>query len=292
MKKSIFTYFLALLGIVAISSCSDDEGTAIGNDSKPAATVYQYPVTSSDGDYSTDSDVRIRIATNNKVENAYYLAETVTAKEAYISSNGEDGYNQYVVSKGIKVTFSDGVADIIVTDLFGNNAITVVAEGKNGELTSQETTFYGYKWNDICTGRLYARFLTGGSGQAWKTGLTLQRRDDDPTIYRIKDAYGKGAHVFIYTQGDPTIESGDYYDGLVTITEGVEYTTITIPTVATPYTYSTYGTVSVTDYATYTPDESYLYYNRLYDNNFIAAYCRYSVSVGVITSNFVYFDPD
>lgn len=284
MKKNLFAYIIALLGITGFAACTEDAGTEPGNDSQPVVTLYQYTAGS---DYDTDVTTQLRVATNSRVTAVYYLAESTSAKEAYVEANGEDAYNQYVVDNGTQADITDGVADITITNLSGDNTITVVGVGSNGTLCSRSVTFFGYTWTTMATGSVYAPIMDGTTGFSWASGFELQQRDDDENVYRIKDLYGSGYHLLIDADGDSTTESEDYF-GL----DGVSYRNITFETLATPYTYGSYGTISLQDYATYAAASDYLYYNRIYDNCYVTAYSIITVSAGYINYGFFYFQPD
>lgn len=285
MKKSIYAYFMMLLGVCAISSCTEEVGTEPGNDSTPTATVYQYAVTAADGDYDADTDVHIRIAANNATAEVYYLAESTASKQATVESSGIEAYRQQIVEKGMKVELKDGVADIIVTGLLNDNTITVVAKGNNGTLTSQETTFFGIYWKSVCTGKLYAPLLDGTLQYTLSEGdFTLQQRDDDPLAYRIQNAYGKGYSINMTKGSDVYNEGASDFFGM----PNTNYSIMRISTSPTPYSYGDYGAISLSD-----GGDSYASYCRMYENNFIGIYSALTVSAGRLTDyDFFQFVPN
>lgn len=151
MKKYINALGMILLAIVAMTSCKEEEGTTPGTDGAPAITLYQYAVEAPE--YNPDNDLRIRIAANNQVTEAYYLVETTADKNAHVEANGETGYMTYVVENGTKIEGISGESntDITLTNLQGEYTITVV--GVNGSnMTSKEVTFTGLAWEDVVTG--------------------------------------------------------------------------------------------------------------------------------------------
>ena len=287
MKKKLFTYLLALVSMATFTACTEEAGTEPGGDSQPSVVLYQYTISASESNYNADNDTHLRVAVNNQVSNIYYLTEPTETHDAYIESNGEDAYRQYVVDNGTQATATDGVADIYVTGLFGAHTITVVGMGLNNALCSADVTFFGYTWNTLATGSVVAALLDGTFDFTIMPGFTLQQRDDDPTIYRIPNLYGNGYHLIIQAQGEPETETGDFFQQ-----EGVSYQTATLQTLGTPYSYGDYGQISLADYATYAGNQNYLYYNRLYANNYLYIQSIYTVSAGYLTQGYVQFMPD
>ncbi|HIZ32541.1 MAG TPA: hypothetical protein H9814_03195 [Candidatus Bacteroides merdigallinarum] len=287
MKKKLFAYLLALAGMATFSACTEEAGTEPGGDSQPSVVLYQYTISAGEGDYNPDNDTHLRVAVNNQVSDIYYLAEPTETHDAYIESNGEDAYRQHVVDNGTQATVTDGVADIYVTGLFGAYTITVVGTGLNNALCSANVTFFGYTWNTLATGGVVAALLDGTTEYTLMPGFTLQQRDDNPNFYRIPNLYGNGYHLVIQAQGEPETEAGDFFQQ-----EGVSYQTVTLQTLGTPYSYGDYGQISLSDYATYSGNQDYLYYNRLYANNYLYVQSIYTVSAGYIVQGYVQFIPD
>ena len=287
MKKKLFTYLLALVSMATFTACTEEAGTEPGGDSQPSVVLYQYTISASESNYNADNDTHLRVAVNNQVSNIYYLAEPTETYDAYIESNGEDAYRQYVVDNGTQATATDGVADIYVTGLFGAHTITVVGMGLNNALCSADVTFFGYTWNTLATGSVVAALLDGTFDFTIMPGFTLQQRDDNPNFYRIPNLYGNGYHLVIQAQGEPETEAGDFFQQ-----EGVSYQTVTLQTLGTPYSYGDYGQISLSDYATYSGNQDYLYYNRLYANNYLYVQSIYTVSAGYIVQGYVQFIPD
>lgn len=285
MKKNWLTYLLALLVVSAFTACKDEEGREPGTDGAPVVTLYQYTVTTAEG-YNPDNDTHLRVAVNNQVNNVYYLAELTDTRDAYVESNGEDAYNQYVVDNGTQVTVEDGVVDLYVTGIRGANTITVVGVGNGGALCSASATFLGYVWNTLATGQVCAPIMDGTTAFSWASGFTLQQREDNPDIYRIADLYGTGYHLIITAQGEAQTESGDYYGE-----EGNSFRLVTLTTLGTPYSTSD-GQLSLSDCATYMSNSGYLGYNRLYENNHLYVYALLSVPAGYYQPNFLQFMPE
>lgn len=287
MKKKLFTYLLALIGMTVFVACTEEVGTEPGGDSQPNVVLYQYSINAAEEAYNADNDTHLRVAVNNQVSTIYYLAEATETHDAYIEANGEDAYRQYVIDNGTEVSVTDEVIDIYVTGLFGANTITVVGVGLNNTLCMAQADFFGYRWNIISTGRVAAALLDGTTDITVASGFTLQQREDDPSVYRIQNLYGNGYHLVIHTQGEATTEGGDFFGQ-----EGIPYQTVTLETLATPYSYGSYGTISLSDYATYAAATDYLYNNRLYENNYLYVLSIYTVSAGYIVQGYLQFLPD
>lgn len=285
MKKKIYAYFLMLLGVYALSACTEDEGTEPGNDSTPTATVYQYAVTAEDGDYDADTDVHIRIAANNATAEVYYLAEKTADKTANVASKGEEGYREYVVSNGTRADLTNGIADIILTGLLQDNTITVVAKDSKGTLTAQETTFFGVVWKDICNGRIKAPLLDRSFNYTWSNeDVVLQQREDQPATFRIKNVYGKGYHINLNKENEVYTEGENDFFGC----NGMNFSFVRMPASPTPFSYGDYGTVSLQD-----AGDDYASYCRMYEDYYITVYSKCTVSAGALTNPaFFYFLPN
>ena len=162
MKKYIYSLFMMILAVGSMISCSEEEGTNPGNDSRPNVVVYQF---APEAPYNADNDLLLRIAANSKVAEAYYLAEATTDKEAHIASMGKDGYMDYVIKNGTKIEGLSGASDsdVTVTGMVGEYIITVVAVNGNDKMAT-ETTFTGLKWESIGIGMLSSSFF-GGEGE-------------------------------------------------------------------------------------------------------------------------------
>lgn len=264
MKKYIYNLFAVLLATAAMTSCTAEEGTEPGNDAQPNVVMYQYTVKKP---YNEDNDVALRLAFNNQVESAYYLAEKATEKEARLASLGEEGYMDYVVSNGVKVASVAEDANITITDLFGKYAITAVAVSGN-QKASASSEFTGLEWADVVSGTYYFAVITAMTGESNPT--TLQVCTTNNTLYRFKDVFGEGSHMKIQLMPD---YQGKSADGT--------YTYFRIPVTVTPYMHATYGEVSVRDVGYWQGSEAWIttngYESGMYEDYscFIAAqyYC-------------------
>ena len=230
MRKYINKLFAVVLATATITSCTVEEGTVPGNDKEPNVVVYSYTAKKP---YNEDNDVALRLAFNNKVESAYYLAEKASEKEAKVATMGEEGYMDYVVSNGTKINEVASNTDLTLTDMYGKYAITVVAVNGNKK-ASAVTEFTGLEWEDVVTGTYRFGVIPSVTGESRAT--TLQVCTTDNTLYRFKDVFGQDSHMKFQLLPDYT---GTDDDGA--------YTYFRVPATDTPFTYSSYGTVSVRD---------------------------------------------
>lgn len=260
MKKYIYSLMMFVLAATALSSCSVDEGTQPGSDSNPVVTIYQFKA---QDPYDQDADVRIRVAANSKTAEAYIFAESTTEKTKRMASVGEDGYMDYVISKGVKLDKISGNSDqdYTVTGINGTYTITVVAKNGN-QKSSAETSFTGVLWNNIAKGTYTfsanAAKIFGASVQT-----SLQVNASSPTSYRFKNLFGVGAHLnFTLTDKKGTDK------------QGKEFLRLSIPAQATPKPYGNDGVISVRDVATWQSNENYLD-NRLYDDHKVVLWLQY-----------------
>lgn len=117
---------MGLLIAASITSCSEEQGTNPGEDSRPAVIIYQYAP--GEG-YNADNDIKLRISANSQTQEAYYLCELTSEKADFIEINGEAAYMDQVTEKGIKLEEISGTSnqDVVVTGLIGDYTITAVA---------------------------------------------------------------------------------------------------------------------------------------------------------------------
>ena len=104
MKKYIENLFLVLFALLVFTACSDEQGTDAGNDSQPRVTLYKY---NAQPPLNPDNDVLVRVAANNKVQEAYYFAENTETKDARGMSEAE--YADFVIANGQKITEINGL---------------------------------------------------------------------------------------------------------------------------------------------------------------------------------------
>jgi len=266
MKTYYYKLFLAFLSVTAISACTEDEGTEPGNDPNPIITIYQYTPSKP---YNVDNDIVLRFAANNKTSDAYYLAEKTADKDAYIASNGEKSYMDYVISNGTKLSGISGESniDITLTDLYGAYTITAVAVGKDSK-TSSEATFTGLDWTNVANGTYY--FFNSDNIGTISNPTVLQVCTTDPNLYRFKDVFGTGYHL--------KINLIDYNNS----DDGGKYQFFRVPATETSFTYGDYGTVSVRDIGYWQGNDDYVtsggYESGMYSNHNCFLFIQYYVS--------------
>lgn len=280
MKKYINKLFAVVaLATATITSCTVEEGTVPGNDKDPNVVVYSY---TAQKPYNEDNDVALRLAFNNQVESAYYLAEKASEKESRLSSLGEEGYMDYVVSNGTKIGDVTSNTDITLTDMYGKYAITIVVV--NGtKKTFAATEFTGLEWADVVTGTYHFAVNTSVTGESRPT--TLQVCTTDNTLYRLKDVFGQGSNMKFQLLPDYTAKDADG-----------TYTYFRIPATETPFTYGNYGTVSVRDIGYWQGSSAWItdngYESGMYEDYSCFFYIQYFVSAGSLGYKYEYFVPD
>lgn len=278
MKKYIYSLFAVLLATATMTSCTEEEGSVPGNDAQPNVVMYAYTAKKP---YNEDNDVTLRLAFNNKVEAAYYLAEKASEKDAKLSSMGEDGYMDYVVSNGTKIADVASDADLTVTDMYGKYAITVVAVNGNKKAIAA-TEFTGLEWEDVVTGTYYFGVRTDVTGES--SACTMQVCTTDNTLYRLKDVFGAGTALKFQLMPDYV---GKDADGT--------YTYFRIPAVETPFTYGSHGNVSVRDIGYWQGSEAWItangYESGMYENYNCFFCIQYFVSAGNLGYDYEFFVP-
>ncbi|MBD5267458.1 MAG: hypothetical protein HDS41_04635 [Bacteroides sp.] len=281
MNKS--KYLLGLFAGMAMvmTSCSADEGTEPGSDSKPVVTLYTYEPSS---EYNADNDVMVRFATNNKVEEIYYIAEKDADVKAAIEADGEEAYIQHVISAGTKIApGEDGYTDVVLTDIYGSYTISAV--GVKGNKHHRSTiAFLGLEWEHVVNGTYYFDKFANVTGM--EENLTeLQICTTDETLYRFKDVYGEGWSLKINLLPDYT---GKDTDGT--------YTFFRIAPQNTPFTYGNYGTVFAQDIGYWQGNSAFVtdngFESGMYDDYTCFLYLNMSVSAGSLGYGYEYFVPN
>jgi hypothetical protein len=279
MRKYINKLFAVVLATAAITSCTVEEGTVPGNDKEPNVVVYSYTAKKP---YNEDNDVALRLAFNNKVESAYYLAEKASEKEAKVATMGEEGYMDYVVSNGTKINEVASNTDLTLTEMYGKYAITVVVVNGNKK-TSAVTEFTGLEWADVVNGTYYFAVRPDITGESRPT--TLQVCTSDNTLYRLKDVFGQGANMKFQLLPDYTAKDADG-----------TYTYFRIPATETPFTYGSHGTVSVRDIGYWQGSSAWItdngYESGMYEDYYCFFYIQYYVSAGNLGYKYEEFVPD
>jgi hypothetical protein len=282
MKKYIFQVCVMLCGALGFTACSEDEGTMPGNDAQPSVVIYKYDAARPN---NPDNDVQLRFATNNRTAEAYYLAEKANDKATRVASLGQEGYADYVISNGTKLSGVDGESnvDVLITDLYGTYAITAVAVNGTQKVSS-ETTFIGLEWEEGIPGVYY--FSARGKNATGLTSAetTLQKCTTDDTLYRFKDLYGSGYSLKITLLPD---YQGSDEDGV--------YTFFRVPATETPFEYGNYGTVSVRDLGYWLGNDAYIttngYESGMYEDGSCFVCVQYYVSAGSLGYGYDAFYP-
>lgn len=189
--------------VLALASCSKEQGTEPGSESAPKVTFYQYDAP--DG-YNPDESLTLRIVPNGKVAKMHLLTELKSDKTDFIEKNGEEAYVNKVVEEGTEMEGKDN--DIVISDLQGLYAFTVVAEDASGSRFAYETTFKGIKWIDSGTAVFIDVSLTG------KQGTVKVKRKDDANEFKIENPCGQIGLPYVVTSN--RIEFEKEKDGKVT----------------------------------------------------------------------------
>lgn len=290
MKKNIIYGIGACLAALCISSCDPNADLILENDKSgtagdPFTTINQYAV---DGTYNPDNDTRLRFTFNDNVAEAYYLVELSSEKSKFIEENGEQAYMQRVVDNGTFITIEEETrsADVVITGISGENAITVVSVGKDKKMTANTTFFTGITWMDVCTGTYYTTVLTPMGIPAQLPNKKLQVADVNPNMYRIVDLYKSG-----YSLKFTKIENSGVDD------EGAKFNKIRVQMQEIGLNYGSYGPLYIQDIGYWQGDESFVlagdYYGGMYEDNSIFFYHAYCISTGqALGYNYEYFIPD
>jgi hypothetical protein len=282
MKKYIFQVCVMLCGALGFTACTEDEGTVPGNDAQPSIVIYQY---SAERPNNPDNDVQLRFATNNRTEEAYYFVEKADAKATRVASLGEDGYADYVVTNGTKLSVDgESNVDVLITDLYGTYAITAVAV--NGtQKKSAEATFTGLDWEEGVPGVYYFFSKAQNALGISSAETTLQKCTTDNTLYRFKDLYGSGYSLKINLLPDYTATDDDG-----------TYTFFRIPATVTPYEYGSYGAISVRDVGYWQGSAAWVtdngYESGMYADGTCFLCIQYYVSAGSLGYGYDYFIAD
>ncbi len=282
MKKYIYILWTALL-VATLSACQEDEGTNPGSDSNPVVTIYQYEASKPN---NPDNDVVFRLASNSQTAEVWYIAEKTADKEAHVASMGEAGYQEYVLSNGIKVDGISGESnvDITLTDLYGAYTITVVAVNGNRK-TSSEMNFLGLEWEDVVAGTYHFGAAPNVISALHLTTAptVLQICTTNDKLYRLKDVFGKGYSLKI---------------NLIDITdndEDGEYQYFRIPIAETPFIYGSHGAISVRDIGYWQGSDAWVtengYESGMYADYTCFLYIQYFVAAGNCGFGYDYFIP-
>lgn len=280
MKKTIYSTLAAFAALTLFSACTANEGVEPGNDPVAVTTLYVY---NADLPNDPDCDAVARVATNSATDEVYILVESEDNYKAHCT--GEDAYTDYVLANGKLVDGASkgAVADVLLPGLKGHYYISVVSKGANPDCCTGKSgnlatlDFTGQTWNDICTGTYY--FAVANIQAVMGTdhvSATLQQNGDDLKQYRIKNVYAPGFHLIF------NLDGRHYKDGSAVVR---------VPSQATPFSHSTYGTLSVRDVAEWQGDEGYLDC-ALYDDNYCYFWVQYYAGKANFGNGYDEFVPD
>ena len=219
MKKYINSLFI-LFGLLAFTACTEEEGSTPGGDSQPSMSVVELTAAAP---LNPDNDCVLRILTNNRVKEVYYLAETTATKEARGLS--DDAYADYVVANGTKLTLDTDLqtggqySDLTIINLHGLYSVAVVAVNGNTK-TMQIKAFAGLDYQPLGTGTYASNFF----GDTWDVEVEYSEVGNR---YRIADCWYDG-YGFAFSPNGSNV-------------------TIYPSKVETGYVHRTYGMVSATD---------------------------------------------
>lgn len=113
----------ALLTLLFVGACSEQDNYAGGDSTDPVVTIYE---NSSAKTYQ----VGFRAVPNTAVERMYILTEPTFDRDEYIADYGEAAYIEFVKDNGELYEAADGDVDYLTANnLMGYITTTVVAEG-------------------------------------------------------------------------------------------------------------------------------------------------------------------
>ena len=269
MKKYIIG-MMAAAAAVLMTSCSADEGTVPGGDSKAYVITNTYSVAPP---LDADADFMVRVSTNSATQSAYILLEKHADFSKHVAEMGKDAYNDYVVKNGgvVKGVAGRSEVDTLFYGLKGEYMATVVAVNANGQVQSADSvSFTGITWNKVCDGKYkFCSVIAGIMGKE-SVDCELDVDANNPSSYRIKNVYGQG-----YNLKFKKAKSGS------TDKQGNAFNYIFVPKFSTGLTYKTYGTVYMADaYTNYSADYPD---NGIYADNSLFICTVYSVAAGNIS---------
>lgn len=262
---------MAVAAAMFMTSCSADEGTEPGNDSKAYVVTNTYSVAPP---LDADADFKVRVSTNSATESAYILLEKHADYSKHIAELGQEGYNDFVVKNGglVKGVKGQSEVDTLFYGLKGEYMATVVAVNAKGQAQAADSvSFTGITWNKVCGGKYkFCSVIADIMGKE-SVDCELDVDANNPSSYRIKDVYGKGYNVkFRKAKIGSTDEQGNAFNYIV------------VPKFSTGLTYKTLGTLYMSDAYSFTGSEDYLD-NGIYADNSLFIYAVYSVSKGAIS---------
>jgi hypothetical protein len=173
--------------------------------------------------------------------------------------------------------------EIVNDTLAGIYSITAVGVSKNGEIGKAfDFTFIGLEWTTLATGTYY--FFNSSRIGISSNPTTLQVCTTDDKLYRFKDVFAAG-----YSLKINLLElTGNDSQGT--------YTFFRVPVTATPFTYGSYGAVSVRDIGYWQNDDTWIteagYESGMYADYYCFILVQYFVSGGSLGYDYDEFVPD
>ena len=193
MKKYLYLLFAAFVASTMVA-CTEEVGTVPGNDPNAVATIYQMPAPA---ECDPDMTCKIRVAPNSTTKKMWVLAELEADKDAYVASKGEAAYAKYVTENGTSYEVAD--QDILLENLAGKYAITVVVADAAGNLKQYVHKYEGILWQNFCTATMYTGHLQKLFGNQFPTTVQLQKADGRDE-YRFLQPYQTAAEKYGFTQ--------------------------------------------------------------------------------------------
>lgn len=259
---------MAVAAAMFMTSCSADEGTEPGGDSKAYVLTNTYSVAPP---LDADADFKVRVSTNSATESAYILLEKHADYSKHIAELGQEGYNDFVVKNGglVKGVKGQSEVDTLFYGLKGEYMATVVAVNAKGQAQAADSvSFNGIIWNKVCDGKYYFNADIAPIVGKESADCELDVDANNPSSYRIKNVYGQGYNLkFKKAKNGSTDKEGNAFNYIV------------VPKFSTGLTYKTLGTVYMTDAYTLTGSADYLK-NGIYADNSLFICTVYSVSAG------------
>lgn len=250
-----------------------------GSDSKAVTTIYSY---SPSKPYNPDNDVQLRFVGNSKVKEMYLLIEDESDYNANLKKLGENGYADYVVKNGEKLSLSTDplqgtlTAEVIKTNLLGANAITVASVSDSGKSIST-TSFVGLEWEHVVNGIYQFATIADVIGSS-ETNVELQHcmSAGMENLYRFVNLFGPGFNLKFNILPDYTFDDGDGYG---------PYSFFRVPAQDTGLTYGSYGAIGVRDIGYWQGDDSFVtsgsYASYIFaEDSYASVYVQYYVSAG------------
>lgn len=273
MKKFLYLLFAAFVATTMVA-CTEEVGSEPGNDPNPVVTIYDIDCPA---DCDPDQTAALRLAPNNKVAKMYILAELKAQKDAFVKEKGEAAYADYVVQNGSEVSKEN--LDVVIPELMGLHAITVVATDAAGKKFSYETSYKGILWIDAGEALVWQNMCH--NGVAYFSGAVKVQRQDDCNTFRVIDMY--------HQLGGSAVPSNP--GSVLTFEFDANHKLVSFGTSYEPYIYVNFGG----DHGYWVPGQypSYCYVESGSDEDGDYGYVSHLVVSGgsLYTGGYIYFYP-